>query len=203
MARSTGLAAAYLRLVRLLSAPVNLAAFLACMAPPWVHMRSYWIPVSVLGGALALAVACLVIELRRRRFRWLVVYAAVLALQPAWELLWQELYGGGIRVRADCGYSQRSLSLFLLASTIALLIIVWRHSHVQRRSFIFGLAVAFTLFSALAELFFRSGIRAAIPHELYASIFSGFGGEPQHFLVFVSICGVLYVVRHFRRRHAV
>lgn len=178
---------------------MNPAAFLACMAPPWVHMLSYWIPVSALGVALALGVACFVIELRRRRFRWLVVYAALLALQPGWGLVSQELRTGLIRVRADCGYGQRSLSLFLLAAAVAVAVVAWRRPATRRRTFIFGLVVAFTFMNVLGELLLYSTLPPAIPHELYASIFTGFGGPPLLLLLCILACAVLYVVQRFSR----
>ena len=159
---------------------------------------------SVLGLTLALALACFVVELRRRRFRWLVAYAALVALQPGWDLVMQELHGGGIGVRADCGYSQRALSLFLLAATIVVSVIVWRRPTVRRRTFVFGLAAAFTSMNLLAELlFYSSNLRSAILYELYASIFSGFGGPPWLLAILIVVCAFLYVVHRIRPRTAV
>jgi hypothetical protein len=165
-------------------------------------MLSYWIPVSALGVAVVLAMACSVIEFRRRRFRWFVVYAALLALQPGWGLLWQALSTGGIRVRADCGYSQRSLSLFLLGATIAVCVFVLQRATVRRRTFLFGFAVAFTSMSVVAELPFF-GLPLPIPHELEASLFTGFGGPPWFLLLLVSVCVLLFVVQRPRTRTAV
>ena len=165
-------------------------------------MLSYWIPVSALGVAVVLGMACFVIELRRWRFRWFVVYAALIALQPGWGLLWQELSTGAIRVRADCGYSQRSLSLFLLGATIAVCVIVFQRATVRRRTFLFGLVVAFTSMSVVAELPFF-GLPLPIPYELEASLFTGFGGPPWFLLLLVSVCVVLFVVQRPRTRTAV
>jgi len=146
--------------------------------------------------------ACFLIELRRRRFRWLVAYAALLALQPGWGLLWQELSTGTIRVRADCGYSLRALSLFLLAAAIAVCIIVLRRPTVRRRSFLFGLAVAFTGMNIVAELAWF-GFPLPIPFELEASLFTGFGGPPWFLLLLVSVCVLLFIVQRPRTPTAV
>ena len=181
---------------------MDLITLLACLAPPWVHMLSFWIPVSALGIAVVLGMAGFVIELRRRGFRWFVVYAALLALQPGWGLLWQELSTGEIRVRADCGYSQRSLSLFLLAATIAVCVIVLRRTAVRRRTFLFGLAVGFTAMSVVAELPFF-GLPLPIPYELEATLFTGFGGPPWFLLLLVSVCVLLFFIQRPRTRTAV
>jgi hypothetical protein len=167
-------------------------------------LLSYWIPVSALAVALALAVACFVIEFRRRPFRWLLMYAALLAFQPGWDLVRQELHGGGIRVRADCGYGQRSLSLFLLGATVALLIILVRRLSVKRRSFIFGLALAFSLMCLLETSYMflwflvpRILEESTIFQEIHSSLFTGFGGRPMDMLVLVVICLVLYVIQRW------
>ena len=82
------------------------------------------------------------------------MYAALLALQPGWHLLhWDELHDGVMHVRADCGYGNRSLSLFLLGITVALLIIVWRRPRLGRRSFVFGVVLAFTLLNIIDLLY--------------------------------------------------
>jgi len=71
-------------------------------------------------------------------------------VQPAWGLLsWAELHDGDRYPRGDCGYGNRSLSLFLLGITLALLIIVWRRLPLSRRSFVFGVVFALTLLNII------------------------------------------------------
>jgi len=178
--------------------------FLSCMMPGWVIQWSYWIAWSALAFAAALSVACFGVEVRRRSLRWLLLYAGLLALQPGWSLLSrEELFEGVMHVRADCGYMGRALSLFLLGATVAVSAIVWRRPALRRRTFIFGLAVAFTFMNVVGELLPYSGLTLAIPHDLYASIFSGFGGPPWFLLLSIAVCALLFFVQRLRARKAV
>ena len=183
---------------------MKLALFLSCLSAGWVIQWSYWIPWSALALAATLSVACFSLELRRRRFRWLLLYAGLLVLQPGWSLLSrEELFEGVMHVRADCGYMGRALSLFLLAATVTVSVIVCRHPAVRRRAYIFGLAAAFTFMSVVGELLPYSRLTQALPHEVYASVFSGFGGPPWFLLLCLLVCALLYVVQRFRPPAAV
>ena len=109
--------------------------FVGCTMPGWVIQWSYWIAWSGLAVAAALSVACFTVEVHRRRFRWLLLYAGLVALQPGWSLLGrQELLEGVMHVRADCGFMGRALSLFLLAATLAVSVIVWQRPGLRRRT---------------------------------------------------------------------
>lgn len=178
---------------------------LGCLAPGWVIQWSYWIPWSGLALAVALTIACFVVELRRRNFRWLLLYSALLALQPGWHLLhWDELHDGVMHVRADCGYGDRSLSIFLVCATATLLVIAIRRPSLKRRTFLFGVVAAFTVLNLLALLIMFSGLYAAIPNEVYASIFTGIGGgPPQDSALFVVVCVLFYFLQRLRFRKAV
>jgi hypothetical protein len=171
--------------------------------PGWVIQLSYRIVYCGLLLAILLALACFVFELRHRSFRWLPFYGVALALQPGWHYLTSdELHGRVLRVRADCGYGPRSASILLLATTVALLVIIWRRSPMTRRSFFFWFALVFTVLCFASELILLSGVYAAIPQELYASIFTGFGGRPQDLLVMVVVCVLLFFLQriHFGKQ---
>ena len=183
---------------------MNSSLFLSCQTHAWVIQWSYWIPWAALSAAVALGIACFAVELRRRCFRWLLLYAGLLALHPGWSLLSrEELFEGVMHIRADCGYMGRALSIFLLAASLAISVIVFRHSSVRRRTFVFGFAAAFTFMSILGEFFDITDLDHAIPHEVYASVFTGFGGRPHELLLFILVCVLLFVVRRFRFRRAV
>jgi hypothetical protein len=188
---------------------VNSSLPLGCLAPVWILQLSYWITYSWLVVACLVAVTCFIVEARRRSFRWLPVYAGLLALQPGWEFLYQEFIRGNFNVRADCGYPARAQSLFLLAATIAVAVFIWRRSPLRRRSFVFGLAVALLLMSITESLylFVLSGI---IPErlqenvwfqEIHESIVSGVAG-PQQIFILIVICVLLYYLRRLRFRKA-
>ncbi len=183
---------------------MKLLLYVGCLMPGWVIQWSYWIPWSALAVAVALSVACLGVELRRRSLRWLVLYAGLLALQPGWSLLSrEELFEGVMHVRADCGYSGRALSVFLLAASLAVAMIVFRQPGVRRRTFVFGLVAAFTFMSIVGEWLPFTGLHIAVPHELYATLLSGFGGPPWFLAILIVVCASLYVVQRIRPRTAV
>src|SRR4051812_46198612 len=95
--------------------------------------------------AIALTAGCFALELRRGAFRWMPLYGVALALQPGWGYLVENVRGVALHARADCFDGPRATSVRLLAITIVLLVIIWRGSPITRRSFLFGVASAFTL----------------------------------------------------------
>lgn len=168
----------------------------ACMMPGWVIALSYRIVYGALGLSLFGTAVCFAIEAHRRHFRWLVVYTTFLALQPGWILLsWENLHGATLYARADCGYGLRSFSLFYLAATIALSVIVWHRLQLTRRSFVFGLAVVFTLINLTNLWLASSGLSRTIPHEIYASMFAAL---PRDNFVYLIACILLYFLRRLR-----
>ena len=168
----------------------------------WGNYLSFRIAYLALAVAIVLTLTCFVVEMRRRSFRWLAVYAALLALQPLWHVLtWEELRSGFFPVRADCGYGPRSLSLLFLAVTIAAFLVVWRRPSFGRRAFVFRVCLVFTLVSVFQLMTdflpIFSWIGSHVVWDVYMSIFGALGGTAVDILIYTAICVVLYTVQRF------
>jgi hypothetical protein len=183
---------------------VNVSPFLGCLASPSFIQLSYSLAYSWLAISGIVAVTCVFVEARRRSFRWLPVYAGLLALQPGWEFLYQEFIRGNFNVRADCGIPARAQSLFLLGATIAVAVIIWRRSALSRRSFVFGLAVALLLMSIVDSFYLFVLPHSTRIEEIRLSIAQGVTVPfPQEMIVLAVICVGLYYFRRLRFRKAV
>lgn len=186
-----------------------LSPVFGCLAPLWVIQLSYWLAYAWLAVSCVATAACLMVESRRRSFRWAPVYAALLALQPGWEFLYQWFIRQNFNVRADCGYPARAQSLFLAAVSVAVAVIISRRLPVSRRSFAFGVAVALLLMSIADALYLFTPVRRIFPdstwvEEIRSSVAEGVTLPwPHQIIVLGVLCVGLYYFRRLRLREAV
>src|SRR2546423_15081862 len=115
------------------------ASSLACLSIEWLN-GSYLLAY-VMGAASTVCVlASFVIEWRRKKFSWLIVYTPLLILQPAWRLVCGEVIHGSRAGSSDCGFGNRGESIFLTAALVAILVIVIRED-LNKRVFLLRLII--------------------------------------------------------------
>lgn len=103
----------------------------ACLSPEEIGIS---IRIAAYAAAFALVVASILVILnwRRRDFRWFPVYGVLLVVHPAWSM---SVYDG------DCGYAQRLFSVMISVVLASILLCqLWR-SQMSVRFFLLILAV--------------------------------------------------------------
>ena len=190
---------------------MNVTFFLGCLAPSWVIDNSYRFAYWGIALSGAAALASFLVEWHRRRFAWLAIYALLLLPHPGWRLGWHEIRDHVRAVSSDCGYSDRFVSMALLAVTTSVLLIVLFRPGFNRRLFLVVLAAAgwslhfgtIVFFHPPLLLFSRlplsiSGSPLA-PEVAPAVVF----GEMQllrSIICLTFICAALYIPWHYLRR---
>jgi hypothetical protein len=152
--------------------------------------------------------ACLLIEARRNKYSWLVIYTPLLLLQPAWRLAWGEVRHGGRTMSADCGFGDRGESIFLALMLVAIFVVLVRGDSSKRLFFLILTIVcsityvlAFVL--GLTPLPFAILSRVVSPEvagQVWGSVEGGAGRLSSYAVMFAVICAILYVQERRRSR---
>lgn len=175
------------------------ASILACLSIEWLN-TSYTVAYVMAAASTVVVVACLVVEVRRKRFSWLAVYAPLLILQPAWRLAWGEITRHGLRpMSSDCGFGNRGESIFLTAVLVAVLVVLVR-GHLSKRLFLLRLAIICWVIWMLVIPLAWFGLLYFLPAQVEGTVVGGAAACASYALILTLISAVLYIFERLRRR---
>jgi hypothetical protein len=187
---------------------VAATSFLACLSIEWLN-TSYTIAYTMAAASTAVVLACLVVEVRRKKFLWLVVYAPLLLLQPAWRLAWEEILTHGLRPgSSDCGLGNRGEAIFLTAMLVAVLVMLLR-GHLNKRLFLLRLTVVcwiiqviifFPATSTASYLLLSKFLSTDVAAQIDGTVVGGAGRLQWYTLALTLISALLYLLERLRRR---
>jgi hypothetical protein len=175
---------------------------LACLAPKEVIIRNIEIAYVMAALSAALVSVSLFVEWRRKKFSWLIVYAPLLMLHPAWQLGLDEIRNGGGRVSADCFFGASGESIFLTAMLIAVVFVMFPGG-VSKRLFLLRAMLTFWTIFAL-QFFFITALDKmllrVLSHDLVDQIDATIRAGTGYAVILTAVCGVLYLIEALRKR---
>lgn len=184
------------------------ASLLACLSIELLN-RSYEIAYVMAATSMLIVLASFVLEFRRKKFSWTVVYVPLLILQPGWRLAWGEIRSHGLRaMSADCGFGNRGESIILTILLLAVLIALVR-GRLSKRVFLFRLTIVCWIFHVL--VFFGLRISSSLylfllkvlpsgADEVEGTISGGDANLRGFTLISTIVFAVLYVIERIPRR---
>src|SRR5947209_15232309 len=113
--------------------------FLGCLGPGWVVETSNRIACYGAIVAGVIGVVCLFLEWRRGRVVWWPIYGALVLLHPGWRM-WPSFGSGVLVVSSDCGYSDRFVSVAIVAVLVGVLLLLVFRPDFSRQLFLVVLA---------------------------------------------------------------
>ena len=177
----------------------NLLACFSLEAMNISHQVAYY---TAAFASVAIATAMFV-EWRRGAFAWTAIYAALLALHPAWPLVCGEILSGSRAVNSDCGYGDRFFSVVILIATLSVLFVVLFRPAFSRRLFLGTVAVACWMIHISAWLLLRviflplwlpaEWSAGTVVQEAIAAIEFGEARLGRFTVILTLICAALYI----------
>lgn len=178
---------------------------LACLSVEYLN-TSYVIAYAMAAISTVVVLASLAIEWRRKKFSWLILYAPLLILQPAWRLAWNEIHRGWRAASADCGFGNRGESIFLMLTFVVIFVAILR-GNVTKRLFLLRLTVVCSIiygvifvlsYTPFPFAVLSSVLSPEVAGPVWGTMAGGAWRLSSYIIVFSVICLALYLNGRFR-----